>query len=307
MQRSSSQRQISAPTPPRPARWPPARVWPIVHPPVTPRPQRRYPCCAMTVCIAAACQHHGEPRIVVCCDSRLDFGEVGSTNNACKIRTLGCGWVGLIAGDWTRTQYFSGIVRDSITRKRPASLEGVTRCINVAIKRYIGSPIYATGHPVGLIASGFIGNTPHIVTVTNNPPVSEDFAASIHDFSAIGSGCNIANVMLTAREYHAGMNLNYATYLCYEAKRCSEKADGVGRGTMLVYQSPMNTETLYRGSLALVTDAGVAHWEDIWKHVWKVPLFDLPDFPPDCFRSSEAIPGLESTTTDQSPRQPSQE
>jgi 20S proteasome alpha/beta subunit len=261
----------------------------------------------MTVCIAGACQHHGEPRIVLCCDSRLDFGEVGSTNNACKVRILGCGWVGLIAGDWTRAQYFSGIVRDSITYKRPTSLESAIRCINAAIKRYQRSPIYATGYPVELIASGFVNNTPQIITVTNHLPVSEDFTITTLEFSAIGSGCNVANVILTAREYHAGLSLKYATYLCYEAKRCSEKAEGVGRGTMLVYQSPMNPETLYRGSLAVVTDAGIAHWEDIWGHLWKVPLFDLPDFPPDYFRSSGAIPGLESTTTDPSPQPPSQE
>src|ERR1035441_4742888 len=130
MQTSPSRRPISSPTPPRPARWPPARVWPIVHPPAPLRPKTFYTHRSMTVCIAGACQHHGEPRIVLCCDSRLDFGEVGSTNNACKVRILGCGWVGLIAGDWTRTQYFSGLVRDSITRKRPTSLEDVMSAIN---------------------------------------------------------------------------------------------------------------------------------------------------------------------------------
>ena len=261
----------------------------------------------MTVCIAGACQHHGEPRIVLCCDSRLDFGEVGSTNNACKVRILGCGWVGLIAGDWTRTQYFSELVRDSITRKRPTSLEDVIRCINAATKRYMASPIYATGYQVELIASGFLDNTPYIITTTNHPPTNEDFTIATSEFAAIGSGWNIANVMLSAREYHAGMNLNYATYLCYEAKRCSEKEGGVGRGTMLVYQSPMNQETLYRGSLALITEAGISHWGEIWSQLWKVPFLDLPDFPPDYFRSSEAIPGLESTTAAPSPPPPSQE
>src|ERR1039457_6367102 len=108
MQTSPSRRPISSPTPLRPL--PGATRLGAAHAPTPLRPKPFYTQRSMTVCIAGACQHHGEPRIVLCCDSRLDFGEVGSTNNACKVRILGCGWVGLIAGDWTRTQYFSGIV-----------------------------------------------------------------------------------------------------------------------------------------------------------------------------------------------------
>ena len=85
------------PPPPRPGRHlSPPRPQPLKH--------KRYPCGSpkekrMTVCIAAMCQKDGEPRIVVCADTRLDQGYLGTNDHNVKIQPLGHGWFTLLAAD----------------------------------------------------------------------------------------------------------------------------------------------------------------------------------------------------------------
>jgi hypothetical protein len=56
---------------------------------------------AMTVCIAAVCQQSGEPRIVICADTRLESPGVGAADSMLKMLPLGYGWIALLATeDW---------------------------------------------------------------------------------------------------------------------------------------------------------------------------------------------------------------
>jgi hypothetical protein len=85
---------------------------------VVPLKQQRYPWASkkkrMSVCIAAICQENGEPRIVLCSDTRLSATGFGSSDGTRKIFALGYGWLILLATeDWS-----SGIgLKDHLRRQ----------------------------------------------------------------------------------------------------------------------------------------------------------------------------------------------
>jgi len=55
------------------------RISQIPKPVQTKKPERKLRFgAAVTVCIAAACQDQGEPRIVLCSDTRLDYADLYS-------------------------------------------------------------------------------------------------------------------------------------------------------------------------------------------------------------------------------------
>src|ERR1039457_3027142 len=64
------------------------------HPPLK---HARYPS-QVTVCIAAICQDHGAPRILLCSDSRMSSGNYGSTDFIMKIHPLGRRWIAQASG-----------------------------------------------------------------------------------------------------------------------------------------------------------------------------------------------------------------
>jgi len=67
-------------------------VHPLPHKPLPPRIKVSY-ARAMTVCIAAICRDGDDkPLIVLCSDSRIDYGDQGSTNTAVKLDIFGS-WV----------------------------------------------------------------------------------------------------------------------------------------------------------------------------------------------------------------------
>src|SRR2546430_1171079 len=100
--------RIHAPIPP-PIHRPPLRK--PVHPPPL-KHLRYHGQVAMTVCIAAVC-HRGDPCIVLCSDSRLDHGYLGSTNYASKFRIIGKNWCVLMAGIWEPTCELVNMMRST--------------------------------------------------------------------------------------------------------------------------------------------------------------------------------------------------
>jgi hypothetical protein len=72
---------------------PPTR---LIRTPLPPRRRVSYPK-AMTLCIAAHCQHEGSPHIVLCCDW-LSSDDYGSAETCDKLTWLKPGWFALLAG-----------------------------------------------------------------------------------------------------------------------------------------------------------------------------------------------------------------
>jgi hypothetical protein len=73
----------------------------IVTPRFPKRPEVKWPRMPrrgrMTLCMAAACQHNGEPRIVLCTDWQQQVEGIGGAENRNKMEWIKAGWPALIA------------------------------------------------------------------------------------------------------------------------------------------------------------------------------------------------------------------
>ena len=159
---------------------------------------------AMTVCIAAACQERGEPRIVLVFDSRLDFGDQGSVLTAVKQGVLGKGWSILLAGDWAAAKYLKNLFKKHFLEAEVVkSDKHLFHCIKATSEDFKESPFYRTDVSTEIILTGFIDDEPRIVWIRDELPLQ------IHDFCAIGSGANIAKFMLSQRNCMSRMDVSY--------------------------------------------------------------------------------------------------
>jgi 20S proteasome alpha/beta subunit len=215
----------------------------------------------VTVCIAAICQKDGKPIIILCSDTRLSSGTWGSTDRTLKLHVIKDGWLAQAAN---RPDSAAELIRrlrewcksDSSTE----SIHSLVSSIKAAVSEFEQhSPLYER-NCCELLITGFIGEEPIIVPVVFNEKGKLAVAVS-STFSAIGSGANIATVLLNCRNYAAHEGYEKATYMVYEAKRFSEKAEGVGPKTHLVWFSPGKE---FYEAVALVSDAGIAHLEVIF-------------------------------------------
>ncbi len=245
------------------------------------KPKRVY-ASAVTVCIAAACQEQGQPRIVLCSDSRLDWAEFGSTNSTVKLDVLGYGWCSQLAGEWSGVFYFNSLLRHNMQDREsaPTKLSEVEDLIQDAIQEFCSSALHDEEQVYDVLISGFLQETPIVMDVRVQKPDPKFTLAE--PFYAIGSGGNIASIILRLREYHSSMNLSYATYLVYESKRSAEHDGTVGRFTALAVQAP-GSELKGRAYLKIMNELGKAHLEAVYAGLWSVPFATIPDFTPDFF------------------------
>jgi hypothetical protein len=243
----------------------------------------------MTVCIAVACQDQGQPRIVLCSDTRLDYADLGSTNTACKSDVLGYGWMVQLAGDWSGARGFCSVLKERVQNLPLVTTGDIENEARSAINEFMKSPLYQSRNEYQTILSGFVAGLPVILeaSIHKGKPM-----ISLGDsFMAIGYGATIASVLLTLRECTPHMPLPYAAYLAYEAKRCSEKTGFVGPFTALVVQAPYVPATKDKANVEIMNDLGKANLENIYSGVWKVPFVETPPLPPKFFLSLEEIQG----------------
>jgi len=243
-------------------------------------PKLRYPC-AMTVCIAASCKEQGKPRIVLCSDTRLDYGDLGSTNMAVKCDVLGHGWVVQMAGDWSSVRSLCSILKDRVQALTRLDSSEAARESQKAISQFLKSPLFDLDKDSQLLLSGFDGDIPCILEVSIMQGKSK---VELKDsFGTIGWGGGVATTLLTLREHNAGMPLSYVAYLTYEAKRCAEKTGFVGRFTTLMTHAPNVKDIKDRAYLRIMNNLGEAHLEAVYAALWKVPFATIPDLTPDFF------------------------
>jgi len=205
---------------------------------------------AVTVCIAAMCQESGQPRIVLCSDTRLDYGDLGSTNTSCKINLAGWGWCSQLAGDWSGVNYLSSLIASNLRElpTAPSALEQIVNKADKGCRKFIKSPLFDRDETYQILLSGFISKVPNLLAISIDEGKSR--IAFREPFATIGSGQEIANSMMSLREYEKSLSLQYASYLVYEAKRCSEKMGFVGKATAVAVQAPGEPEVKDRTALA---------------------------------------------------------
>lgn len=244
---------------------------------------------AMTVCIAAVNQEAGGSHIILCSDSRIDYGALGSTNTAVKVDVLGHGWCIQVAGAWSGVNYLCSLLKERIQQRNHPfdSPAQVYETAQQALHDFVLSPTYDRREVYNALLSGFFSRTPSIIEASIYKGKQRIDA---HDpFCAVGFGELIATDILTLREYHARMPLNYATYLIYEAKRASEKTGRVGKFTVLLQQAPDVQDHKNKATLRKVSSVGIANLDSIYRGVWKVPFVDMPDFPDEFFEKFETV------------------
>jgi hypothetical protein len=191
----------------------------------------------MTVCIAAACQQDGEPRIVLCSDTRLDQGEWGSTDMTLKFDIIGRGWTVQWAN---RPDSAKELIRRIKEWFRLTvqfnTVHSVLMVLDRAIKEFRDSPLCTPGC-CELTVTGFVG-TEAVIALVRDDDKKKLSVSLTESFTAIGSGASVATVILNCRQYDRSQTSQNAAYMVYEAKRWSEQAAGVGPYTFLLVHSP---------------------------------------------------------------------
>jgi hypothetical protein len=134
----------------------------------------------------------------------------------------------------------------------------VLSAIQRAIDTFSKSPL-CTADCCHLLVCGFISEQEPVICVVNSDNTGRVFLTGLASHhAAIGTGGNIATVLLNCRDYYKQLPVEKAIYLVYEAKRLSERADGVGAGTTLITMAP--------GAMCgFVGDEGQAYLKDIFQ------------------------------------------
>jgi hypothetical protein len=192
----------------------------------------------LTVCIAAICQQLGEPRIVLCADTKLDAGWAGSSDGNLKIGRLAYGWVGMLSGDWSTAKELHSFLEAEFLASAPFDRTSVFEKVSGAGATFIASPFYRKDKSAEITVCGFIGQTPTIVVLgigkTKRPHI--DFR---HTYATSGAGHAISDTFLNVRDCKPQDPLERTIYAVYEAKKYSEKASGVGSETRLTVLAPV--------------------------------------------------------------------
>jgi hypothetical protein len=238
---------------------------PLKHP--------RYPS-KVSVCIAAICQESYIQKIILCSDTRASSGDFGSTDSTNKIHDIIPGWTAQAARRPDSAAELIERVREwFIGSSGLKSIHSVVSLIDAAIREFESSPLYEK-NCCELLVTGFIKDKPLIVAVAANEKGKLTVRVVDH-FFAIGSGALIATVILNCRGYNNMESLDSALYMVYEAKRLSEKADGVGPYTRLIVTGP-DARWPNKG---IISDRGREHLESIFTKIGLGSRLSIEKFP----------------------------
>jgi hypothetical protein len=238
----------------------------------------------VTVCIAAICQEAGEPRIVLCSDTRLDYDFLGSTDVTVKTNSCAHGWIGLLAGNWAQTlSLFGNIKSNMMARPAPATNEQVLEAAKVAAEEFTKSAVCNKDTTCDILLSGFLGGVPAILRLS----VAEDRNLSLsmeYGFSVIGQAATVASVFLMERQCGPRDPIQRTAYCVYEAKRYAERLGSVGRETHMTFQAPPPPGMdIGNANVMFVNETGLKKLERAYRRFGLKPVKDLPPLSSDCF------------------------
>ncbi len=234
---------------------------------MTPKPirhkKRRIPVWreSVTLCIAAACQSKGKPRIVVSSDWRVENPSF-SAEIQDKLYWVQDEWAVLIAGtvssaielvntyaryftafkgkniELTNTNIVDHVRRPLILQKNKVANAYVGKLLGITYKEFLAtgkerlpekkfadivSNIEDLELDCQLILCTFLDGEAQIFKVDGDCSIEV-----CEQFAAIGSGCDIAESVLFQREHEGDLPIGHALYAVYEAARLGSKAPGVG-------------------------------------------------------------------------------
>jgi hypothetical protein len=232
----------------------------------------------MTTCIAAACREAGEPRVVLCSDTRLSQGEWGSRELTVKFDIVGRGWVVQWANRPDSARELIERIKESFrSAPPPKTVHSVLGAIREAINEFKRSPLCEPGC-CEVILTGFVCGKPVIACVQGDDK-GKLSVRGVDSFCAIGTGATIATVILNCRQYDDQEEIQNATYMVYEARRFSEKAEGVGPYTAMLIQAPGQEHSVDKAWVAFVSRDGIGMLETIFHSVGLMPKLTIEPFP----------------------------
>lgn len=269
----------------------------------------------MTLCIAAAAEENGFPRIILASDLRGET-EFAGAENTFKMTWLTKGWSVLFAGnvasarELIQTYYtaLDDVMLDEANvyaeLKRPAELQKRALCEHYVQMR-LGIPysdfldhgkdslseatfqqtefeIRELDLGCDLIAAGFPASkfppVPHIFTITSDGTVCRR-----DNFAAIGTGSLIAEAVLFQRNVAYPLNsLQRTLYAVWEAMKLGRIAPGVGKLINIVVVEPPG----HVGRM--LTHKGATSLNELYEKYGPKELDALPDLDPDCLERPPA-------------------
>lgn len=234
-----------------------------------------------TICIAVKCQENGQPRLVLCSDTRITMEGVARWDGVQKVYAIGREWVGMFAGSTTKAKelvdkyvpYLTTNVhidhalaleqlRQPLRQQRRSDIEEyVQGQIGMSFQEFLDkkdafppaaredllAQIRALKPSYELIIAGFIGNAGgatipgNVVSRLYSMEYSSGSLVEQDAFSAIGCGWSAALSTLSRRNCSGGLDIHEAIYYVYEAKKDSEIIDGVGPDTYMLLLAPVDS------------------------------------------------------------------
>jgi hypothetical protein len=247
----------------------------------------------VTLCIAAACQEEGKPRVVVCSDWKSS-SSLGSSQTSDKLRWLKRKptWLALTAGkeraieslvrryrkelesegditDSNAEEIFERIAKRHLQKVKSDCVErelGVsydyfrTHLDEFPPQIQIGmfNRVSRTDLGVSLLVLGFV----KVGRKSQQPlicKVGSDGSTSIcPHFGAIGEGWLVATPSLLRREFSSNVSLKKAIYQLYESKTLAETVPSVGDDTSVDVFYP-------NGTLRSITKSGYSYLDKMLK------------------------------------------
>ncbi|HUA19521.1 MAG TPA: hypothetical protein VMB25_12310 [Bryobacteraceae bacterium] len=239
----------------------------------------------MTVCIAVMCQLDGLPRILLCSDSRLDYGYSGATDQNIKISDIGHGWCSMFASDdWASAQH----LKDHLAARwqqfpTPETKEAAYVTAKVVLEEFLTSALHGKSTKEVLLC-GYIGDPPSPMILKGLVKGKRVSLDSVPTFAVIGSGGYIAQVFLGQRNCKPTDSMEVAAYIVYEAKHYSERASGVGPGTLIGALAPPLPGTSGIPSVkAQLNKRAMSFLEDQCQKLGLRPVPALAKFPDEFF------------------------
>jgi 20S proteasome alpha/beta subunit len=215
---------------------------------------------AHTVCIAAICENHGIPLVVLCSDTQIEIDWLAKGRVRDKTSCIRPDCSVMFSGSLTKASELTGrymeyvnspefspnafALEDALrkplrTQQRIEIEDFVSAQRGMTFEKYLqlsesdkqvllnsmqSSPSWGTCQLILIWFSGPSG--PRLFSVT-------DRVAEEDQFCSIGCGANVAIASLMRRNYSSTMDIHEAIYCVYEAKRNSEVVPGVGQETLI--------------------------------------------------------------------------
>jgi hypothetical protein len=218
----------------------------------------------MTLCIGALSQHAGNPRIVLCFDSKISADEFASETEY-KFHRLNGKLVSMFSGAPGRAKELAWIYREFLrtvnldkqqiieqlrepitTFKRRLANAYLGRTLELSYDDFLTRGTKSFGkdfqrrlgliedHPlrVDLIIAGFLGQFPVLCELRNGELELRT------NYSMIGTGVYTAEPSLHSRKQQEMTTVHSTMYNVYEAKKLGEASPHVGKFTTMLVLSP---------------------------------------------------------------------